>query len=337
MAARPAKAGKGLHSRALATLDETNYGIIVLNRSGRVIFSNEAAGSILREGDAIFEQDGQLRTAVPTARLILEQAITSATRQMADAADGNVVMLPRAGRAPIIISAVPLATSAIIEARGALLLYDSEVPIPLSIMHLRRLFNLTPAECDLCTALLDGRSLNAFAAGRGVSRNTARTLLTRIFAKTGKQRQSDLIKMLASLSSLQALGAGFAAGMTAGPRGLAPPQETVEAKLKLTMLTRTGLERFPDLEASVTFGEYTAGGINKRHAHADCLELIFVIQGAISTEIEGEGTKLTEAGAVLCLRPDIFHQGRNASSTEPAKFVLVKLKRRGAATTVVQS
>ena len=162
MAARPAKAGKGPHSRALATLDETNYGIIVLNRSGRVIFSNEAAGSILREGDAIFEQDGQLRTAVPTARLILEQAITSATsatRQTADAADGNVVMLPRAGRAPIIISAVPLATSAIIEARGALLLYDSEVPIPLSIMHLRRLFNLTPAECDLCTALLAGRAL----------------------------------------------------------------------------------------------------------------------------------------------------------------------------------
>ena len=74
--------------------------------------------------------------------------------------------------------------------------------------------------------------------------------------------------------------------------------------------------------------------MNKRHAHLDCLEIIFVMQGAISTEIEGEGIRITRAGEVLCLQPDIVHQGRNASDAEPAKFVIVKLKRRGAATVV---
>jgi len=106
---------------------------------------------------------------------------------------------------------------------------------------------------------------------------------------------------------------------------------------KLRGIALTGDHRakvLPDLEVSVTVGEYTPGGTNKRHAHLDCLELIFVMQGAISTEIEGEGTRLTQAGEILCLRPDVLHQGRNASDSEPAKFVIVKLKRRGAATTV---
>jgi quercetin dioxygenase-like cupin family protein len=139
--------------------------------------------------------------------------------------------------------------------------------------------------------------------------------------------------MLASLSSMQALGAGFAAGMTAGLQGLRMKGRT-DARLKLDTLIRTELDGFPDLEASVTVGEYTPGGVNKRHAHLDCLEIIFVMQGAISTEIEGEGMRTTRAGEVLCLQPDIVHQGRNASDAEPAKFVIVKLKRRGAATVV---
>ena len=92
------------------------------------------------------------------------------------------------------------------------------------------------AECDLCAALLEGRSLKEFAQGRGVSLNTARTLLTRTFAKTSKQRQSDLINMLVSLSSMQALGAGFAAGMTAGLQGLGMKGRT-DARLKLDTLT----------------------------------------------------------------------------------------------------
>src|SRR5258708_35155435 len=108
--------------------------------------------------------------------------------------------------------------------------------MPVSGLQLGEVFGRKAAECKRCIGLLEGRSLNAFAAERGVSQNTARTLLTRTFAKTGKQRQSDLIKMLTSLSSLQALGAGFAAGMTASLRGPATARGTIDARLKLDTL-----------------------------------------------------------------------------------------------------
>jgi quercetin dioxygenase-like cupin family protein/DNA-binding CsgD family transcriptional regulator len=321
------------YSDAFTALDDTSYGVVVLDGHGQAIFANEAAREVLDAGDALVEHKWELKTAVPSAQPVLKEIIETATKQTAHGVTGTMRLIARARRAPIIISAVPLETSAIVEAKGILLLYDVEAPTPISTSWLQQLFGLSGAECDLCVALFEGRSLKEFAQGRGVSLNTARTLLTRTFAKTSKQRQSDLIKMLASLSSMQALGAGFAAGMTAGLQGLRMKGRT-DARLKLDTLTRTELDGFPDLEASVTVGEYTPGGVNKRHAHLDCLEIIFVMQGAISTEIEGEGMRITRAGEVLCLQPDIVHQGRNASDAEPAKFVIVKLKRRGAATVV---
>lgn len=334
VAASPAGSGESV-ATLLAALDETSFGIIVLDRSGRMISSNAAAGRVLQARDAILEHEGRLLVASPNAQAALNETVAWATGHTGDANSSGMRALHRSGRPPIIILPLPLTNSAVVEMRGALLLYDAEAQDTLSSAHLRQLYNLTRAESALCNALLDGVSLNTFAADRGVSPNTVRTLLSRTFAKTGMKRQSDLVRMLTSLAGLQALQTGFAAGIAANQPGCAPQHRPFRGKLKLDILARADLDRFPDLQASVTFGEYAPGGTNKRHAHLDCLELIFVMEGAISTDIEGEGTRLTQAGEVLCLKPDIFHQGRNASETAPAKLVIVKLKRRGAATTIL--
>lgn len=62
--------------------------------------------------------------------------------------------------------------------------------------HLRDWFSLTPAEARLAATLAEGGSLEDFAATRGVSMNAARFLLKGVFAKTGTNRQPQLVATL---------------------------------------------------------------------------------------------------------------------------------------------
>ncbi|KAB1070514.1 helix-turn-helix transcriptional regulator [Methylobacterium planeticum] len=57
-----------------------------------------------------------------------------------------------------------------------------------------QVFGLTGAEARLLIGLVEGRSLAAFAAGSGISVQTARFPLKRVFDKTGARRRSDLIR-----------------------------------------------------------------------------------------------------------------------------------------------
>jgi DNA-binding CsgD family transcriptional regulator len=65
------------------------------------------------------------------------------------------------------------------------------------------LFDLTPAEAKLATALTRGQSLKAAAAGNGVTFSTARTYLDRIYRKTGANQQSQLVALLKSVQPFQ--------------------------------------------------------------------------------------------------------------------------------------
>jgi len=188
---------------AFEALDATNLGVIVLNRRGQLVFANEPATGLLRSGETLQEREGELRAASPSAQSTLRAAITGAigSVEASGVRTGNVFMLPRTGRLPIVIAAAPLMTSAALDAGGILLVYDTEAPVPLSRMLLHRVLGLTEAESALCVALLEGYSVREFAERRGVSYNTARTLLSRTFVKAGKARQSELVRMLGALSS----------------------------------------------------------------------------------------------------------------------------------------
>ena len=61
---------------------------------------------------------------------------------------------------------------------------------------LRHLYDLTRAEADLTWLLADGLSLEEAAEKRGVTLNTARSQLKRVFTKTGARRQSELVRIV---------------------------------------------------------------------------------------------------------------------------------------------
>jgi len=66
----------------------------------------------------------------------------------------------------------------------------------------RSLFDLTPAEARVARSLVSGKSAQAIASEGGVSLNTIRTHVRGLLEKTGCNRQSEVITLLSSVSSL---------------------------------------------------------------------------------------------------------------------------------------
>jgi len=62
--------------------------------------------------------------------------------------------------------------------------------------QLQVIYRLTPAETRLAEALLENDTIESYALKNDISRNTVRTHLASLFAKTGAKRQAELIRTL---------------------------------------------------------------------------------------------------------------------------------------------
>jgi DNA-binding CsgD family transcriptional regulator len=83
--------------------------------------------------------------------------------------------------------------------RVILLLTDLRSPLRPDSVQLCAAFGLTAAEAKLAGALASALGINAAAAALGVSRETARSQLKAVFAKTNTRRQAELAGLLARL------------------------------------------------------------------------------------------------------------------------------------------
>lgn len=67
---------------------------------------------------------------------------------------------------------------------------------------IRSLFGLSPREARVARAIAQGRTIVQIAAESGVSRETVRTQVKAILAKTGTNRQAEMVLLLAGLPKL---------------------------------------------------------------------------------------------------------------------------------------
>ena len=99
---------------------------------------------------------------------------------------------------------------------------------------------------------------------------------------------------------------------------------------KVTSLMSKDLPENPGREALMIIVEYPPGSsdpIHRHNAHA----VVYVLEGSIVMQVKvGKEVTLTP-GQTFYEGPDDVHVvGRNASSTQPAKFLVVLIKAKGA-------
>ena len=186
-----------------AALDRLAHGVILVDASERVMLANRTAAEILRARDGLSVLDRALFGArvqdTNTLRTLIAEAIATSTGNGIGA--GGMVLLGRpSGRAALRILVTPVARRNVLfgpaQAAACIFITDPErFPLP-SSAHIQQVFGLTAAETRVAVAMLDGKTVERLADELCISRNTARTHLQRLFAKTGTARQADLIRTL---------------------------------------------------------------------------------------------------------------------------------------------
>jgi DNA-binding CsgD family transcriptional regulator len=191
---------------ATGALDRFPTGIVAVDSDAKVILTNRAADTILKRGDALISRDG-LRAASrqDTARLRNAIAAVCMQRDSGTLKTEMVVQVHRPlGLKPLEVLVCPLPSHSTLKkgrAVAALFLTDPEEGATLDSRALRQLFGLTPAETRLAIALVKGKSVKEYAHEGGISPNTARTHVKRIYSKTGVRRQSELVSLLLKSSA----------------------------------------------------------------------------------------------------------------------------------------
>jgi len=111
--------------------------------------------------------------------------------------------------------------------------------------------------------------------------------------------------------------------MAASP-AIAAPEASV------TPVTTEPLPEYPGKEVQMIVVDYPPGAVDPVHRH-DAHAFVYVLEGSIVMGVKG--------GKEVTLKPgDSFHEGpndihtvgRNASNSQPAKFVVFLIKKKGA-------
>jgi quercetin dioxygenase-like cupin family protein len=90
------------------------------------------------------------------------------------------------------------------------------------------------------------------------------------------------------------------------------------------------LADYPGKEGRIIEVSYPPGAHDVVHRH-DAHAFVYVLEGQIVMQLKGQPAVTLKAGQTFYEGPTDLHiVGRNASDTEPARFVVVLLKARGA-------
>lgn len=184
---------------ALATLDKFNRGVFLLDDDGAVCFANRAAEAMVARNDGLLLRRGRLQFKAADAHAAFEVFLGNG-RNPSDS--GGLVL--RADRArlkqPYRVLVSRLAHRHKRDGRGAgycVFIYEPNGGHqPVSAAVLRQLYGLTLAEARLTNELFGGQSLVESAKASGISVNTAKSVLKRIFTKCSVHSQPELLLLL---------------------------------------------------------------------------------------------------------------------------------------------
>ena len=187
-------------------VDRLPFGIVLLDDRARPLFMNRYAARLIDARDGLAIDKESLVALIPSADARLQRALASAiavTGGAALATRDDELIIPRSAGRPLYASVSPAGSQDFysgLAARAVALLFlvDPDRRAPPVHDRLRELFSLTTAEARVADALAAGRQVAEISDEFGVSRETVRSHVKRIFDKAGARSQSAFIRLVAT-------------------------------------------------------------------------------------------------------------------------------------------
>lgn len=175
---------------------------VFFDRSGRVTHLNSRAEGLMDGNVRILDRELVSANQEETGLLRRHLRAILSNAPLVDPAASTPVLFSRPAGASLVIRAqrlTGLAADLFAHSAAVAIITDlSERPRP-DMGLLRRLFRLTPQEATVARHLAEGSSPRQIAEICGLQYETTRGYVKRVLAKTGTQRQSQLISLLSSL------------------------------------------------------------------------------------------------------------------------------------------
>lgn len=184
-----------------SALDLSPYGLILLDYEGRIRHVNRSAEILMREPGGLTVFGGRLSARAPEAARRLGALVQAAgSRDVRYCSSGSMALATAERRLPLSITVAPIRSQRLFslnEGPSVLVcITDLEAGVTLPEQKLRGLFGLTGAETRIALAIFEGATPREAAATLGISANTAKVHLSRVFEKTGVNRQSELVTLM---------------------------------------------------------------------------------------------------------------------------------------------
>ncbi len=201
-----------------AALDRLTHGVLLLNKHGQIEFFNLAARRILEEEDGISvnypsfaSPHAELRVEDARAQAALGCAINNAISLDIYSTEhfSSAVVVPRpSGRHAYMLnfSTLPPVNEfgcGVDSACAIVFITDSAEPIKLNADLFRKTYGLTPAEIRVTELVAECLTVEEVAERLGLSRDTVKSHLQHVYAKTGTNNRAKLMRLVMSLASIR--------------------------------------------------------------------------------------------------------------------------------------
>jgi DNA-binding CsgD family transcriptional regulator len=205
---RPFNLLKARFKAVLDVLDRFHLGVFILATDRSVVVHNHAADRILELQDGIHNIPGKmLGIKNPSQHLIfttqIDKAISLAKGDEAGEIDRIAITRPSGKTAFIVeISAVRsrnLVIDGIFTGAMIIVIDPDHHPI-IDTAGLEMLFNLTPAEQQVCKLLIEGYATREIAECRDSSPETVRNQIKALLDKTKSRHRADLVRLALSIN-----------------------------------------------------------------------------------------------------------------------------------------
>lgn len=179
-------------------MDRFPFALLIVDENHHPIYRNACAQSLLEERILTIDPAGRLRSRTNSKGLVpvIDRGLGRDTSTEAAAAllDEGPCQRLHAWAAPL-----QNGSNCPDETLAAVIVFDSGRGREYTWDALSTLYGLTRKETNVVNALLQGMSLEDYCAANFVTANTSRTHLKSVYRKTGTNRQSELVRLFASM------------------------------------------------------------------------------------------------------------------------------------------
>ncbi|MGH6737317.1 MAG: helix-turn-helix transcriptional regulator [Methyloceanibacter sp.] len=190
------------------TLDGLNAGMFLVDAGGRIVHANAAGQALLAAGEVARVVGGRLIAQDSGADGVLQDVFAAASLDdMAVGTSGISVALAARDSSRHLAHVLPL-TSGLRRRTGnaqhavaAVFVHKAALDMSPPSEVIVKTFGLTPTELRVLLTAVEVGSVPSVADTLGISENTVKTHLKRLFRKTGANRQADLVKLMAKFAS----------------------------------------------------------------------------------------------------------------------------------------